>query len=75
MSEASEYFESECARLSTGPWKVAWSPEDREYVATYSAFPSLSWLGRSPQEASDGLVGLVQEALEDRMTELGLGYG
>lgn len=49
-------------------YQVAWSEEDHEYVATVLEFSSLSWLAPSRQEAENGLVDLVAEALEDMET-------
>lgn len=46
-------------------YQVAWSEEDREYVATVLEFPSLSWLAPTRQDAENGLVELVADVLED----------
>lgn len=46
-------------------YRVQWSPEDGEYVATVLEFPSLSWLAENQAEALDGLVQVVQGVLED----------
>jgi predicted RNase H-like HicB family nuclease len=46
-------------------YRVAWSAEDHEHVATVAEFPSLSWLAPDPQEAFSGLVNLVREVIED----------
>lgn len=46
-------------------YRVAWSAEDGEHVATVAEFPSLSWLAPNPEEAFSGLVDLVREAVED----------
>lgn len=40
---------------------VRWSPEDREYVAMHSAFPSLSWLERNPLLALNNLLTMMIE--------------
>lgn len=40
---------------------VAWSSEDGEYVATHSAYPSLSWLDENPTSALRGLVNIMDE--------------
>jgi hypothetical protein len=40
---------------------VRWSPDDGEYVATHSAFPSLSWLDRNPLMALNGLLTVMIE--------------
>jgi predicted HicB family RNase H-like nuclease len=46
-------------------YRVAWSVEDDEHVATVAEFASLSWLAPTPQEAISGLVNLVREVVED----------
>ena len=46
-------------------YRVTWSAEDGEHVATVAEFPSLSWLGPSPVEALQGLAVLVREVLAD----------
>ena len=40
-------------------YKVFWSEEDQEYVATCDEFPSLSWLSECPIQALCGIVGLT----------------
>ena len=46
-------------------YRVVWSPEDAEYVATCVEFPSLSWLGTSQTEALAGLEELVSGVIDD----------
>ena len=46
-------------------YRVVWSVEDQEFVATCAEFPSLSWLARDQIEALQGLEALVREVLED----------
>ena len=47
-------------------YRVAWSDEDQEYVATCAEFsPTLSWLDPSPTEALSGIMRTVQEVLDD----------
>ena len=46
-------------------YRVAWSVEDEEHVATVAEFPSLSWLAPTPEEALTGLVELVRNVIED----------
>ncbi|KAA0677092.1 type II toxin-antitoxin system HicB family antitoxin [Roseomonas genomospecies 6] len=46
-------------------YRVTWSPEDREYVATCAEFPSLSWLEGDEVEAIRGIRALVTETIED----------
>lgn len=52
----------EAARYS---FRVTWSAEDEEFVATCVEFPSLSWLAPIPEEALRGLRDLVAEAVTD----------
>ena len=46
-------------------YRVSWSGEDGEYVATVVEFPSLSWLDADQSRALLGLVGLVDEVVAD----------
>ncbi len=46
-------------------YRVTWSAEDSEYVATCLEFPSLSWLAGSRAEAIDGLEQVVADVVED----------
>jgi predicted HicB family RNase H-like nuclease len=46
-------------------YKVFWSDEDNEYVATVVEFPSLSSIEPTQIEALNGMVDLVRWALED----------
>lgn len=46
-------------------YRVVWSAEDEEYVATCLEFPSLSWLADSRNAAIDGLEALVAEVVAD----------
>ena len=53
-------------------YTVQWSEEDREYVAICSAYPSLSYLSRSPDKAFRGIRSLVrrtqlEEAFEEHL--------
>ncbi len=50
-------------------YRVSWSPEDGEHVATVLEFPSLSWLAPTPEEALTALVNLVREEVEDVTTK------
>lgn len=51
-------------------YRVTWSAEDGEYVATCLEFPSLSWLAESRGDAIDGLERMVAEVVDD-MTDNG----
>ena len=44
-------------------YRVAWSIEDGEHVATVAEFPSLSWLAPTPVEALAGLANVVRDVL------------
>ena len=46
-------------------YRVTWSPEDSEYVATCTEFPSLSWLHEDEVEALRGIRNLVAETIQD----------
>ena len=46
-------------------YRVSWSPEDQEFVATCLELPSLSWLAPTQDEALHGLRDLVDEVVED----------
>lgn len=47
-------------------YRVTWSPDDMEYVATVAEFPSLSWLEEdSPESALKGLQRLVADVVQD----------
>lgn len=46
-------------------YRITWSPQDQEFVATAAEFPHLSWLEGDPGAALTGLVRLIDEVLED----------
>ncbi len=46
-------------------YRVTWSAEDGEHVATVAEFPSLSWLAPTPVQALEGLAGVVRDVLVD----------
>lgn len=46
-------------------YRVTWSAEDGEFLATCAEFPSLSWLAPSQIEALQGLENLLREVLAD----------
>lgn len=45
-------------------YRVMWSEEDGEYVGVCLAFPSLSWLAGSREEALDGIKQVVAEVTQ-----------
>lgn len=46
-------------------YRVAWSAEDHEFVATCLEFPSLSWLAGSQVAALQGLEVVVRDVVAD----------
>ncbi|MDQ1305819.1 MAG: hypothetical protein QG671_1651 [Actinomycetota bacterium] len=46
-------------------YRVTWSAEDGEFVATCLEFPSLSWLAETQEAALAGLRDLVAEVIDD----------
>lgn len=46
-------------------YRVAWSAEDGEHVATVVEFPSLSWLAPTQVEALRGIADVVRDVLAD----------
>ena len=46
-------------------YRVQWSPDDNEYVATVLEFPSLSYLDQDQAEALQGLVKVVADVVDD----------
>jgi predicted HicB family RNase H-like nuclease len=46
-------------------YRVTWSQEDQEFVATAAEFPSLSWLAGSQIEALKGLADLLASVIAD----------
>lgn len=46
-------------------YRVIWSEEDREFVGLCAEFPSLSWLDEDQPLALTGIVGLVQNCIDD----------
>jgi predicted HicB family RNase H-like nuclease len=51
-------------------YRVTWSEDDKEYVSLCAEFPSLSWLGRTPEAALRGIRKVVAEVVKD-MRETG----
>jgi len=46
-------------------YRVAWSAEDEEFVATCAEFPSLSWLAPTQNRALKGIESIVEETVRD----------
>ncbi|PKM07079.1 MAG: toxin-antitoxin system HicB family antitoxin [Gammaproteobacteria bacterium HGW-Gammaproteobacteria-4] len=46
-------------------YRVSWSAEDQEYVATCVEFASLSWLAGTPEKALSGIRKVVADCVAD----------
>lgn len=46
-------------------YRVVWSQEDGEFLATCAEFPALSWLARSQAKALHGLESVIRDVLID----------
>lgn len=46
-------------------YRVSWSPDDEEFVATCAEFPSLSWLDADDVEALRGIKQLIRDTIAD----------
>lgn len=46
-------------------FRIVWSEEDQEFVASCAEFPSLSWLAPTQTEALNGLQDLLVEVIAD----------
>ncbi|MEO3742219.1 toxin-antitoxin system HicB family antitoxin [Plantactinospora sp. B5E13] len=46
-------------------YRVTWSAQDNEFVATCAEFPSLSWLASSQIEALQGLQDVLRDVVAD----------
>jgi predicted HicB family RNase H-like nuclease len=46
-------------------YRVTWSEEDQEHVGLCAEFPSLSWLGATPEAALKGIRTLVSKVIAD----------
>lgn len=49
-------------------YRVSWSEEDEEYVATCVEFPGLSWLAGSPEKALSGIRKVVADCVADMLS-------
>lgn len=47
------------------PLSLKWSPQDKSWVATAPALPSLSWLDEDPAKATTELINLLLQVLTD----------
>jgi predicted HicB family RNase H-like nuclease len=55
--------------VSRYTYRVTWSVEDDEFVATCAEFPSLSWLADSQAAALQGLVEVVADTVDDLVSQ------
>ena len=55
--------------VSRYTYRVTWSVEDNEFVATCAEFPSLSWLANSQAAAIQGLVDVVADTVDDLVAQ------
>jgi predicted HicB family RNase H-like nuclease len=46
-------------------YRVIWSEDDREYVGLCTEFPSLSWLGKTPEAALKGIREVLEGVIKD----------
>ncbi len=46
-------------------YRVIWSEEDQEYVGLCAEFPSLSWLGKTPEAALKGIREVIEDVVKD----------
>ncbi|HKT95051.1 MAG TPA: toxin-antitoxin system HicB family antitoxin [Paraburkholderia sp.] len=46
-------------------YRITWSPEDGEHVGLCAAFPSLSWLDKTPEGALKGIRRVVADVVRD----------
>jgi hypothetical protein len=46
-------------------YRVTWSAEDAAHLGLCAAFPSLSWLAPTPEDALAGIRALVADVVED----------
>jgi predicted HicB family RNase H-like nuclease len=46
-------------------YRVLWLEEDGEYIGLCAEFPSLSWLASEPEEALQGIRGVVADVVAD----------
>lgn len=55
--------------ISHYTYRVTWSTEDQEFVATCLEFPSLSWLAGSQVDALTGLENVIADTIQDMSSE------
>ncbi len=63
--QAAERAAAERAAASDYAMRVFWSAEDAEYVATFDAFPGVSAPARSPSDAAEEALKVLDSILND----------
>jgi predicted HicB family RNase H-like nuclease len=53
------------SKIDMYTYRVSWSEEDAEFVASCAEFPGLSWLDSAPDLAIHGIRKLVADCLDD----------
>ena len=61
--------QTQTSDVSHYTYRVTWSLEDGEIVASCAEFPSLSWLADSQAAALQGLVDLIADTVADLTAE------
>jgi predicted HicB family RNase H-like nuclease len=46
-------------------YRLIWSEDDQEYIGLVAEFPSLSWLGKTPEAALKGIRKVVYDVVKD----------
>lgn len=59
----------ETTEISHYTYRVTWSVEDQEFVATCLEFPSLSWLAPTQIEALTGLENVISDSIQDMTSQ------
>ncbi len=49
-------------------YRVTWSAEDDEFIGLCAEFPKLSWLAVTPEAALKGIRAVVNDCVEDMVT-------
>ena len=60
---------SELTQADRYTYRIVWSVQDAEFVATVVEFPSLSWCASTRESALKGLTSVVEEVMQDMLTE------
>lgn len=60
---------AEAPEVAHYTYRVSWSADDGEYVATCAEFPSLSWLAPARRDALEGLEALLVSVVADMLKQ------